>query len=156
VATKNGTVLGKNPTLAPGDIVILKAQGFAASEKVEVALDGKSLGTVTAATAGSISDIFAVPADQPNGSASVTFTGGDVTRTFDFTATAASATTTSSPSDTIGAVGAEATPSGSGSTLPFTGSNALGLAGIAFLLMLLGAAGILGERRLKSLGGKFR
>jgi hypothetical protein len=131
----DGTPLGDNPSLSPGDTVTITVTGFSEDETVAVTLHSTAvdLGTVKADSSGTVTFPFTVPADIAAGAHHINFAGSHNDGTFAFLA-ALSATSGSSSS--------------SGGTIATTGFDTALFGGLATLLLAIGTVLLLSGRRL--------
>lgn len=150
-SSSSSTPAGQKITVTPGTVaaggtIVVESSGWAAGAVVTVMLDGQTLGTLTADTAGNVQGTFTVPSSTSAGQHSVALsgTGNDgkaLTLSAPITVTAASA------GGTTGGSGGATTVSGS---LPVTGAGIATLVSIAAVLVLVGLGIVAGARRRKS------
>jgi hypothetical protein len=125
-----------NQAPAAGSSITFCGSGFAAGEKVTVALDnGTQFPSVVASASGAFCEVLVL--------------GVNLSGAHTITATGTTSGRTSSAKIQVGGVGASAIPNASGTGLAFTGAAVIGIGALAVLLLLGGGLMRFARRRRK-------
>jgi hypothetical protein len=146
----DGSTLGDNPSLEPGQTVTVKAEGFEEGESVTPTVRSTPivLTPVNASTTGAVTYPFTVPAGLEPGVHTLTLAGANgVTSVFTFTVPAAAP-----PAAGGSTAGAASTSTSTGGSLSATGARVAGPAGVGILLVALGAGLLAVSRRRAQVG----
>jgi len=133
--------------VAPGSTVVFTGAGWPANTSVPITVDGASVGSATTNASGAFSFSYTFPASTSTGSHVVSAACGAFILSQSITVSSGGSVTPSV--STVSAPGGYSTGS-TGSTLPVTGSNSIGVAQVALALLAAGGLLVLVTRRARA------